>query len=213
MSLRVTSTYRTFLLFRVARHAMHRVGASPRTIQTALSLFLLRRMLCWQLALFASVFPNRRRYFVCYRFHLFTYALLTTALWVSRIRRKALKYTAGTGWGNPRCHCAGCTPLCAGRCARRLFVLLVVLFVLSWLFFLFQRPRDFGEINKTRTSTSSRRCTAYHTCVALLWKKTRAREIRCTLQGCCLRRIQLCICQGTLHCAVFRFVRFSAIKT
>ena len=39
-------------------------------------------------------------------------------------------------------------------------------FLLSWLFF-FQRPRDFGEINKTRTSTSSKLCTAYDTCVAL----------------------------------------------
>ena len=46
-------------------------------------------------------------------------------------------------------------------------------------------------------------------------KKPSAREIRCTLQGCCLRRIQLSMpLLGTLHCAVFRrFVRFSAIKT
>ena len=69
---------------------------------------------------------------------------------------------------------------------------LVVLVLLSWLFFFFQRPRDLGEINKTRTSTSSKLlCTAYDTCVALPRKKPRAREMRCALQGCCLRRIRL----------------------
>ena len=75
-----------------------------------------------------------------------------------------------------------CTPLV---CA------VLVIFLLFRLFFCFQRPRDFGEINKTRTSTSSKLCTAYDICVALPRKKPRAREIRCTLQGCWFRRIRL----------------------
>ena len=54
-------------------------------------LFLARQMLCWQLALFLSVFPSRR---LRLKFHLFTYSLLTTGLCISRIRRKALNYTA-----------------------------------------------------------------------------------------------------------------------
>ena len=77
---------------------------------------------------------------------------------------------------------------------RRFFVLLVVLFVVVLtlrFFFFFQRPRDLGEINKTCTSISSKLCSAYDRCVALPRKKTSAREIRCTLQGCCLRRIRL----------------------
>ena len=79
-------------LRRLPRQAMHRTGASPRTIKTAPfldptdALLAARSFLC-------QFFPAG----VATSFiglHLFAYALLTCA---SRIRRKALKYTAVYG--------------------------------------------------------------------------------------------------------------------
>ena len=52
--------------------------------------------------------------------YIFTYALLSTALCVNRIPRKAMTYTSYAGCGIPGCCevcCAVCTPLCGGRCA------------------------------------------------------------------------------------------------
>ena len=72
---------------------MHRVGASPRTIKTALSLLsLVQPMLCCQLALCCVSFAEHAS-LPCLGYIFFAYVLLTTALSVSRIRRKALKYT------------------------------------------------------------------------------------------------------------------------
>ena len=83
-------------LRRLPRQAMDRAGASPRTIKNAvLFLFWSDRVSACSLLFFVSVFPSRRRCFV--RSHFFTYALLTTALLVSRIRRKALKYIQDAG--------------------------------------------------------------------------------------------------------------------
>ena len=87
--------------------------------------------------------------------------------------------------------CAVCTPTCAGRCARRLFVLLVVLFFCLDFSSFSNGHVIFGKINQTRTSTSSKLCTAYDTYVALPRENPRAREIRCTVQVCCLGRIRL----------------------
>ena len=51
--------------------------------------------------------------------------------------------------------CAGCTPLCAGRCARRLFVLFCSLYVVA-LTVIFRRPRDFlRDATATVTECSS----------------------------------------------------------
>ena len=63
--------------------------------------------------------------------------------------------------------------------------------VLTFLFF--PTATWFWEINKTRTSISSKLLCTYRVCHvrSLPRKKPRAREIRCTLQGCCLRRIRL----------------------
>ena len=64
---------------------------------------LARRMMCWKFALFSSAFSRLRR-LLRLMFSLSTSSLSATALWVSRIRSKALKillYTS-TGWGNPR---------------------------------------------------------------------------------------------------------------
>ena len=87
--------------------------------------------------------------------------------------RKALKYTAC-------CIRAGGIFAANVRCAHRsVRVVVHTACLCGWLFlfcfldfsFFFERPRDFGEINKTRTSTSSKLCTAYDTCIALLKKK------------------------------------------
>ena len=172
-------------------------------------------MLWWQLASFCVSFSEQASLL---RLGSISLHMPCNHSAVSRIRQKALKYTAAY-----RLRESSLLLKCAVRCAHR-SVLVVVhaaclrycgfSFLLSWLFFFFQRPRDFGEVHKTHTSTSSKLCTVYDTCVALPTKKPRAREIRCTLRvvafvafGC------RCLCQGTLHCAVFRFVRFSAIET
>ena len=73
-----------------------------------------------------------------------------------------------TGCGIPRCYivcCAMCTSLCAGCCARCMCCSLFFRF-LSFSFSNWS-SYSFGEINKTRTSTSTL-CTAHDTCVACL---------------------------------------------
>ena len=94
--------------------------------------------------------------------HLFTYALLTTALWVSRIRRKALKYTvyrlqessllSSVLFSVHTALCWSlCTPLVCAVVGCSFFFVLTFLFpTATWFSFFFK-----GEINKTRTSTSS----------------------------------------------------------
>ena len=76
-------------------------------------LLFLVRMLCWQLALFSVSF-SIRGVVTSFRLHLFTCTLLTTALCVSRIRRKALICLQAAGSiaaTNCAVRCAHCSVL------------------------------------------------------------------------------------------------------
>ena len=85
------------------------------------------------------------------------------------------------------------------RCAHRSVLVVVHAACLCcWLFFFccldfssFSNGHVILEKLTKRIRTSSKLCAAYDTCVPLPRKKPRAREIRWTLQGCCLRRIRL----------------------
>ena len=134
-------------LRRLPRQAMHRAGASPRTIKKRFFFCsdLVRRI--YALVAVCSLLCQycRAGVVASFRLHFFIYMCLTTALCVSRIRRKTLECIQAEGiLAVTKCAGAVCTPLYAGRCA--LLVLLFVL-LLSSLFF-FQRLRYLGEIKQ-----------------------------------------------------------------
>ena len=98
-------------------------------------------------------------------------------------------------------------PLCSGRCPRCLCCLLFLCCPLTFRFPAATYATFFGKINKMRT---------YENVHPIYRIKPRGREIRCTLQRCCLclRRIRESMpLQGMVHWTVFRFVQLSTIKT
>ena len=111
--------------------------APSPTIQTAIvHFFFARWMLCWQLAFFFVSFAEQAS-LLRVMFHLFYIDMCSIANHSAVIpphpTKGAKNYCcirAGGILAATGVCCAGCTPLCAGRCARRLLVLLVVLFLL-----------------------------------------------------------------------------------
>ena len=174
-------------LRRLSRQAMRRAGTSHRTINNVLFFF-------WSDALLAVCS------FLCQFFRGVVVSLHFCTCLDNRSAVVKPHPTEGaeicTGCGNPRCDkgcCAVCTPL----------VLFVAL--LCCLGFSFSDGHVILEkTSQTRTSTCIVSIYGCDTFVACLGKP-KAREIRCTLQGCRVRRIRESMpLQGTLHCAVFR---------
>ena len=96
--------------------------------------FLARLMLFWQLALFcrfseqASCTSFNVQF--CYNIFLANHSAVGQPHPTKGAELYCCCIQAGGILAATEVCCAGCTPLCAGRCARRLFVLLVVPFML-----------------------------------------------------------------------------------
>ena len=140
--------------------------ASPRTIQTAF-FFLVRPYFFWPdrcsagRLLFFLQFFRAAVVASCYvpSFYIF---LGNHSVVIQPHPTKGAEIYCGTRAGGilaaTQVCCAGCTLLCAGRCARRLFVLLVVPFFVV-LTVLFQRPRVFPRDATAAVTGCSSLCT------------------------------------------------------